>query len=151
MKVDLPNSSFYIGRFYLFLGEPYESLQAYAKAVASCSYCTRIQDEVHAIERICSTVSSNDLDGIEWIRRFLVISVIAKAKSQERMSYEEKLWDIVHRSKRKPKYQAPVVIVAGGCDKNLETNLEKDYGKLLKEAFQHFEGTVCGESVPQGA
>jgi len=171
MKVDLPDSSFYIGRFHLFLGEPYESLYAYAKAVGFCSRCAPVQSELRAIERMGVAVSKGGLEGVEWVRRFLVTAVAAGMKSQEMEPpgnapaspemapggsgtqchseeatlYEDELRRIVHCPTGRPAFEGSVVIVAGGCDKSLEEDLRKQYGSLLEETFGSFEGTIiCG-------
>jgi ppGpp synthetase/RelA/SpoT-type nucleotidyltranferase len=88
--VYLPQAHFDRGRLYLFLGEPYRALDAYALAVCVSHSIAPIEEESAAIERIMHDLTAGkpgkpeDLCAdpsvmhYQWIRMFLAVATAAK-------------------------------------------------------------------------
>ena len=172
--VNLPWAYYMMGKFYLLLNKPYESLEAYAKAIQLSSSSWVIDTAIASIERI--RVIAGELSGYEWVRRLLLLgkAVMVKRKAREASEAIERADDrkdkaeivkemnartrevkIAMENLRKlalgqgKNIEGPVVIVAGGCDPSFEEQM-KAYRNLVLEAFRDFEGTVISGGTVDG-
>ncbi len=69
----LPWAYFDIGKFYLFLNKPYESLSAYAKAVYLSKTSIPLEKALESIKRL-NDVIADRLPELKWIYRFLMVT-----------------------------------------------------------------------------
>jgi ppGpp synthetase/RelA/SpoT-type nucleotidyltranferase len=172
--VNLPWAYFMMGKFFLLLNDPFKSLEAYAKAVELSNNSWVIESAIKSIERL--RVVANHLNGYEWVWRLLLIGKLIltsrkckelfevtnlaeinsenadsfkaiKEKNKEAKLALEKLKELA--IKRDWKIEAPVVIIAGGCDPSVEQQI-LNYRKILLEAFSDFRGTVIGGGTTEG-
>lgn len=69
--VNLPWAFYDMGKLYLLLGMPYESLAAYAKAVQLGTAAFMIDTSLKSLEKLA--VVRDKLPGYEWVRRLLLV------------------------------------------------------------------------------
>jgi ppGpp synthetase/RelA/SpoT-type nucleotidyltranferase len=135
-----------IGRFYLFLGRPYESLGAYAKALQVSLNDSFIEAALKSIDRL-SAVSSQ-LTGYEWVKKLLLMGLASKfpntAAGQAAFERIKKM-----PSSTDEPIKGPVVIVAGGCSSEVESEIQP-YQGLLDVAFRDFKGTIISGGTVSG-
>jgi hypothetical protein len=89
-------------------------------------------------------VIGDQLPGLDWVRRLLLLGRAARFPSAEATRALERL-----ASRPRRAIEAPVVIVAGGTDPRLADEL-RGYRELLLEAFRDFRGTVISGGTEQG-
>ena len=144
--MNLPWAFYDMGKFYLLLGMPYESLTAYAKAVQLSTADWMIDNSFKSLEKF--DVVRDALPGYEWARRLLLIGLAAKFPAskvaREALKQVKKL-----ASANLKAIPSPVIIVAGGCDTNNEPSIQ-DYQQLMSEAFQDFNGTIISGGTTSG-
>lgn len=172
--VNLPWAYYMMGKFYLLLNKPYESLEAYAKAIQLSSSTWVIDTSIASVERI--KVIAGELSGYEWVRRLLLLgkAVMLNRKAREALNAVERAEegkDMAEKVKelnaktREEKIamenvrelalgqgkniEGPVVIVAGGCHPSVDEQM-KAYRNLFIEAFRDFKGTVIGGGTVGG-
>jgi ppGpp synthetase/RelA/SpoT-type nucleotidyltranferase len=156
--VNLPWAFYMMGKFYILLGKPYKSLEAYAKAVQLSPVSWMIEAALTSLERLQSV--ANKLSGYEWIRRLLLIGAAVTAerkvkdikKPQGKEKVREAKAALVKVKKlalSKEPICGPVVIVAGGCDPSIENQM-KAYRELVLEGFRDYQGTVIGGGTREG-
>lgn len=170
LRVYLPEAYYDMGRFQLFLGRPYESLNAYAKAVQLSTRLEPIREALDATTKLANALEGSPMEGLEWVRRFLIVTAAGKAlllarertadgrltKSRARKAWQEAKQAVGEdtfdglRSKEPPEFKRPVVIGAGGCDARVAKRLRRTYGKSLKTAFDEFEGTIISGGTTAG-
>jgi len=78
VNVCLPHAFYQMGYYSLLLDRPYESLTAYAKAVQVSDSESVVQEELDRI-RDLRRIARRTLPEAEWVERFLLVSVVAKA------------------------------------------------------------------------
>lgn len=140
--VDLPWAFYDIGKFSLLLGNPYESLDAYTKAVQLTNDDWMIETALHSLERLSAVADA--LPGHAWIEHFLWLARAIKFNVDE-----------AHETLRRrasagyAPIRGPVVLIAGACDES-EEQLIQSYRPLLIEAFRGFCGTVISGGTRAG-
>jgi tetratricopeptide (TPR) repeat protein len=142
--VNLPRAYFNLGRFHLFLGQPYESLAALAKAICICPAPYLLQSVGETIERLRPIAGS--LPGYEWIRKLILLGMAARY-GEEVPGAREQIGALASGGEQR--IQLPVVIVAGGCDPAIESQMQ-GYRSLLIDAFKDFGGTILSGGTSQG-
>ncbi len=140
--INLPWAHFDLGRFRLLLGEPYEALAAYAAAISTSSAAFMIETALASLERLASALG--DRPGFDWVRRLLALGLAARFGSADALERVGRL-----ASPGAPPLAAPVVIVAGGTDPRLETQMQS-FADLLATGFRDFEGTIVSGGTSQG-
>lgn len=140
--VNLPWAFFGMGKFYLLLGKPYESLEAYAKAVQLSTAAFMIETALSSLAKL--VVVSDALVGYEWIRRLLLVGLAAKSPIDAAVNEVKKLASSEYGS-----LTSPVVIVVGGCDPSLEKHM-RSYRRLMLEGFRDYKGTIISGGTKQG-
>lgn len=139
--VNIPWAFYSMGTFFLLLKEPYESLNAYAKAVQLSTAAYMIDDSLESLNKLSAV--KNDLPGYEWVRRLLLIGRAARFSTDNAINKVKEL-----ASGNFDKNQ-PVVIVVGGGDVGMEEKMQ-EYQGLLEEAFKDFKGAVISGGTTQG-
>jgi ppGpp synthetase/RelA/SpoT-type nucleotidyltranferase len=135
-----------IGRFYLFLGKPYESLSAYAKALQVSVNDWVIEAALRSIDRLA--VVKTQLPGYDWVQRLLLIGLASKFPESDAgrnaLNRVKKLASTAHQP-----LKGPIVIVAGGNSSEVETQMRTYQGFML-EAFRDFKGTIISGGTISG-
>ena len=137
--VNLPWALAGQGKLHLLLGEPYDALRAYAKAVRASTAPFMVEGSLRSLERLA--VVEPELEGYEWVRTILLLGLAAKFGSA---SARRRL----RRRAGKP-VQGPVVIVVGGTHPDVEERM-REYRNLVLGAFRNFEGTIVCGGTTQG-
>ncbi len=87
MKAHLPEAFFHAGTFHLLLNRPYESLAAFAKALALSGTAAKIETALQAVEGITQPILDSiprmpELEPLEWaveaVSRFLRLAIPCK-------------------------------------------------------------------------
>lgn len=138
VSVNLPWAFYNLGKLHLFLGEPYGSLTAYAKAVQMSAEPWMVDSSLQALARLKPV--QKQLQGYEWVRRLLLIGLANRSGEQKRelkaLSPEDKL-------------KRPVVIIAGGCDTAIRSTPDA-YHDLIMRAFEDYKGTILSSGIEAG-
>ncbi len=134
VNMNLPWAFYDMGRFYLLLGKPYESLAAYAKAVQLSTADWMIDTSLRSLEKLA--IVRDALPGYEWVQRLLLVGQAAKFPADEAIERLKRLVSSAHKL-----IPAPVIIVAGGWDISVEQQTQ-DYRHFMLEAFRDFKGTI---------
>lgn len=145
--VNLPWAYYMMGKFFLFLGRPYDSLEAYAKAIQLSAATWLIDTALASLENL--KIAADELSGYQWVWRLLLLGKAARLKDTPRkdLAVRKKISELSLREK-KP-IEGPVVIVAGGCDSAVEGQM-KAYKNLILEAFADFKGTLISGGTTDG-
>ena len=163
---------------YLEPGRPYAALAAYARAVTDSRHCGIVAAELEAIERIIAALETGvdapkleecePLQGFIWVRDFLRVALVAKARRILRdrpaastlpgpVLETARHWIAATRlngigtpkKEKLPEFDAPVLIVAGGCAPESEQDVESCQD-MLRKALAGFTGTVIGGGTRAG-
>ncbi len=140
--VDLPWAYYDIGRFSLLLDRPYDSLNAYIRAVHLTNDDWMVETSLQSVERLA--VVAAILPGHAWVRRFLWL---ARATKFDVAQAREELKRLA--SAGQAPIRGPVVLVAGACDAS-EEHLIQGYRPLLMTAFAGFHGTIISGGTRAG-
>jgi len=142
-QVNLPWAYYDMGKFYLLLDEPFESLAAYSKALSVSTATFMIETSLGSIERLKAVGAQ--FRGYEWVRRLLILGLATRLPNKE-----ERAEAVRHlATKDADAIRAPALIIAGGTDPRIEEQM-RSYSKLLMEALSGFEGTVISGGTTQG-
>jgi tetratricopeptide (TPR) repeat protein len=141
-RINLPWAMLDLGRFLLLLDEPYEALDAYARAILRSNAAYELASARDSLEHLTRVVGARP--AFELARRLLLLGLAARYSWPEA---EAELHALA--SPDATPLAAPVVIVAGGTDPRLETEM-RSYTDLLAAAFSNFEGTVLSGGTTQG-
>ena len=147
MGIELPWAFFAMGKFYLFLEQPYESLAAYAKGLdLSHGLDEHIQDEIltsqlRSLRRLSPV--ADKLPGHEWICRLLLVGKSAKPRHKTGPAELRRL------ARGHFERSRPVIILAGLCA-GLSRGDTASYRKGLKEAFADFDGVLVSGGTTAG-
>jgi len=81
--VNLPWAYYSMGKFYLLLDKPYESVEAYAKAIQLSSAPDKIETALEALYKLRKI--SRDIYGYQWVERLLIVgrAVVTSKKAGE--------------------------------------------------------------------
>jgi ppGpp synthetase/RelA/SpoT-type nucleotidyltranferase len=140
--MNLPWAFYDMGKFYLFLGRPYESLAAHAKAVQLSTDGWMIDTSLRSLDKL--DVVGGALPGYEWARRLLLVGRAARFPTKAAIEQVKNLASTGHKA-----IQGTVAIVAGGCDVGTEDQIQA-YRQLLLEALQDFKGTIISSGTTAG-
>lgn len=138
VNVNLPWAFYNLGKLYLFLGEPYESLTAYAKAIQLSAEPWIVDSSFQALARLKPV--QKQLQGYEWVRRLLLIGLASCSG--------EHMHELMALSPE-DKLKGPVVVMAGGCDTAIRGTPDAYHG-LITQAFDGFNGTVLSSGIDAG-
>ena len=156
VEVFLPEAFYYTGFFYLLSGQPYKSLNAYAKAVDLSPTGSRIQQELSFISKF-DPVPKKEYDiKFEWIQAFLTAAVYAKqsllGKSTDQQKIDLNQFGINADNAEEGLYDPSkdqVVFVAGGCDKKVAKKIQ-EYRSVFNTGFSRFSGVIFSGGTRDG-
>jgi ppGpp synthetase/RelA/SpoT-type nucleotidyltranferase len=140
--INLPWAFYDMGRFHLLLGQPYRSLDAYAKAIEASSAPFMIETSLSSLERLSGVAL--ELHGYEWILRLLLLGLATRFSSAEATERLRRM-----ASEGAAPLRSPVLIVAGGTASRVEAKM-RGYSEYLLEALAGFEGTIVSGGTTQG-
>ncbi len=140
--INLPGAHFDHGLFRLMLDEPYESLDAYARAIRTSSAAFGIEAALGSLGRLAEVLGH--LPGFEWARRLLSLGLACRFPSADAAALVE-----ATATPDTAPLRAPVVIVAGGTDPRVEDDMQ-GYAGLLERGFSRYRGTVVSGGTSQG-
>lgn len=138
VSINLPAAYYNMGKLYLFLGKPYDSMNSYAKAIQLSPEAWMAEAALQSLYKLRSV--QKQLSGYEWVRQLLMIGLASKfdgfAESLKPLSQDEKL-------------EVPVILMVGGC--GIPTKEMADsYHALMLEAFKNYRGTVISSGLKSG-
>ncbi len=145
VKINLPWAYYNMGKFYLLLKKPYESLWAYSMAIGTSTGQNMIESSVDSMRKLA--VVKADLPGYEWVMNLLLCGLVSRfpdANPAKRLAPLR-----AAASSKAPAIKGPLVIVAGGCDPSLEKGL-RGYRDMLATAFRDFSGTIVSGGTTSG-
>jgi len=131
------------GKSYLLLGKSYESLNAFAKAVQLSTKASMLDLLLRSLDDFSIDDQGKPM-AYEWLRRLLLVARAAKFPTEEAIRAVKGM-----ASRSRKSITEPVVIVAGGCDVNVEQHMQ-GYVQLLLEAFRDFKGTIISGGTTEG-
>jgi len=144
--MNLPWAFYNMGKFYLLLGNPHESLASYAKAVQLGHADWLINTSLQSLEKL--NIVRDALPGYDWVRRLLLIGLSIKFPAEQ--SGKEAIQQLKKLSSDSHKLLAgPIVIVAGGCDPTTEIQIQ-GYRQVTIEGFRDFRGTIISGGTAAG-
>jgi ppGpp synthetase/RelA/SpoT-type nucleotidyltranferase len=143
-EVDLPWAYLHLAKFHLLLGQPHEGLAALAKAIQRCPAPFLLQSARESLIRIGAI--AGDLPGYAWLWKLLLLGQAVKYP-QDLPAALPAVRDLATADRAA--IRGPVVIVAGGCDRSVQQQMQT-YRPLLDEAFQDFTGTILCGGTTQG-
>jgi hypothetical protein len=138
--MNMPWAFYNLGIFHLLLGQPYESLSAYAKAIQLSSTDWMIETSLRLLEKL--SVIHEMVQGYDWVCRLLIIS---RAVKFHEIASLEQIRKLV--TANTSPITGPVVIIAGGTNADVQI---VEYQQLLLDGFHDFRGTVIGGGTIAG-
>jgi len=145
--IELPWAYLTMGKLYLLLGQHYDALGAYAKAISRC-LCRQqcypreiLEDERKFIANINFGQPFPEED--RWVDDLLLLALAVKfgdSRAKEELA-RRRVW--------KGELDHPIVIVAGGTDESIAA-LMTGYRECLQIAFDRFQGTVFSGGTTSG-
>ncbi|NIN71504.1 MAG: hypothetical protein GTO46_06155 [Gemmatimonadetes bacterium] len=140
--INLPWALYSLGKLQLLLGEPFESLDAYAKAIQLSPAEGMISTSLRSLSRLGEV--SLELEGFEWVRRLLTLGLAVRFDSTEALEDLRQL-----ATADRPRFRLPVRIVAGGTDPRVQAQIG-EYSHLLMEGLAGFDGTIISGGTTEG-
>ncbi len=147
VKMNLPWAYFDIGKFNLLLGNPYESLSAYAlpiqcKDTAKWTITTTLEGLIKNLSH-----TKQKPVGYEWVLRLLLMGQFTKSSTEKEK--EEHIKPIKALSTSRMVLSEPVIIFAGGCNGDYEAQVSK-YRSIVLQACDGFRGTIISGGTTLG-
>ena len=140
--INLPWALYDLGKFLLLTGDPYASLDAYAKAIEMSSAEWMVETSLLSLDRLGD--AGRALPGLEWIRRLLLLGSAVRFGAAAAIERVRRL-----ATAGCPPIRPPVRIVTGGTAVDAEAHV-RSYEELFIKAFAGFEGTVISGGTTQG-
>jgi len=138
--MNMPWAFYNLGIFHLLLGQPYDSLSAYAKAIQLSTTDWMIETSLRLLEKL--SIVREMIQGYEWVRKLLVLGRTVKFQDKDSLEQINKLaW-----ANASP-IIGPVIIVAGGTRADV---LAEKYLQLLLDGFHDFHGALIGGGTTAG-
>jgi class 3 adenylate cyclase/tetratricopeptide (TPR) repeat protein len=129
---NLPWAHYDLGKFTLLQGEPYEALEAYAKAVDLSPASFMLETSLASLRRLSAV--SEAVAGLPWCRDFLMLAldVFSLEQGPDEASVGES-----------------VVVFAGGTS-SAEDSMRADHREEFVEAFRDFRGRIISGGTTLG-
>ncbi len=138
--MNMPWVFYNLGIFHLLLGQPYESLAAYAQAIQLSNNDWMIETSLRLLDKLA--VVQELIRGYDWVRRLLLLGRALTCQDQGCL---EQIKSFATASAAP--ISAPVVILAGGT--HADTSLD-EYRQPLLAGFQGFHGTLISGGTTAG-
>jgi ppGpp synthetase/RelA/SpoT-type nucleotidyltranferase len=138
--MNMPWAYYNLGIFHLLLGQPYESLSAYAKAIRLSPTDWMIETSLRLLEKL--SVVQELIPGYEWVCRLLILGRAVQFHDEASL---EKIKQLA--TAKASSIPGPVIIMAGGTRADFQA---EETGSLLLDGFRDFHGTVIGGATMAG-
>jgi ppGpp synthetase/RelA/SpoT-type nucleotidyltranferase len=140
--VDIPGAYLAAGFLHLLLGDAYDALDSYAKAIQLSSAPHQAVTALDSLHRIRSVAGS--LPGHAWAVRLLQLGLAARFPDKPSLAAVRAL-----TTRGAAPLVEPVVMVAGGCDPTRAEQFER-YRVMLVRGFAGYCGTVVSGGTREG-
>ena len=140
--IDVPGGFFTAGFLHLLLGDAYEALDAYAKAIERSNTAYQVACALDALERIEPVQDA--LKGYGWAVRLLQLGLDARLPDKASTAAVRALATVGATP-----LAEPIVMVAGGCDPARAEQFER-YRDMLVRGFAEYCGTVIRRRHARG-
>jgi ppGpp synthetase/RelA/SpoT-type nucleotidyltranferase len=140
--IDIPGGYFTAGFLHLVLGQAYEALDAYAKAIERSCTAHQIASALDTLQRLGPV--AGELAGHAWLVRLLQLGLAARFADKASTATVRAL-----ATSGAAQLVEPVVIVAGGCDPTRADQFER-YRDMLVRGFAEYCGTVISGGTREG-
>ncbi|MCU0293128.1 MAG: RyR domain-containing protein [Thermoanaerobaculaceae bacterium] len=149
--MNMPWAFYDLGKLHLLLGEPYESLDAYARGISVSATGTPIESALQSVALLDRAVG-DALPALQWVQRFLLVA--AAARERTRHPGDVAPWPppeaLRHMATVGPApIVGPVVILAGWTDPSLDESMS-GYRDLVREVLSGFAGTIIAGGTTAG-
>jgi ppGpp synthetase/RelA/SpoT-type nucleotidyltranferase len=138
--MNMPWAFYNLGIFHLLLGQPYESLDMYLKAVQASPTDWMIETSLRLLDDL--SVVREMIVGYDWVHTLLMLGRVAKFKHKLSMDQIVNLGTTCAGP-----MPGPVVILAGGTSQEISMD---EYCHLLLEGFRGFRGIIIGGATTAG-
>jgi len=138
--MNIPWAFYNLGIFHLLLGQPYDSLSAYAKAIQLNTTDWMIETSLRLLEKL--SIVQEMIQGYDWVRKLLILGLAVKFQDKASLEQIKKL-----ATAKASSITGPVIIVAGGTSADIQIG---EYRQLLLDGFRDFRGTVIGDGTTAG-
>jgi len=138
--MNMPWAFYNLGIFHLLLGQPYDSLSMYAKAVELSATDWMIETSLVLLDKL--SLVEEMIQGYDWVHKLLTLA--RAVKFLDRTALEQSMNFAAAKAVPIPE---PVVILAGGTSADVQL---EEYQQLLLEGFRGFRGTVIGGGTTAG-
>lgn len=140
--VNLPWAYYDLGRFRLLAGEPYEALDAYARALSLTTASFMAEGSLASLRRMERL--RDRVPGYDWSLRLLLLGAAVLFPGDESLARVQEL-----ATPEAAPFDGPILILAGGTDPRLEPEM-KAYRDLLLDALGSFGGTLLSGGTTEG-
>lgn len=140
--LDIPTAYCTAGFLRLLRGEPFASLDAYAKAVQLATARHQIAEALSSLERLEPV--ADRLEGYTWVVRLLRVGLAARFSEKATLAAVKAL-----ATPGVARMTEPLVLVAGGCDPARTRQYER-YHDMLVRGFAEFCGVVVSGGTREG-
>jgi ppGpp synthetase/RelA/SpoT-type nucleotidyltranferase len=140
-RIELPWAFLTMGRLYLLLGDVYESLAAYAKAIRLCltGIGSTAKDAFDVELRFLRRINRGHAmpEPHDWAWRQLQLAKVVQGAKPAGLSA------------KRPAFVAPVVILAGGTSPVSQPTIDT-FSETVLRAFDEFRGTIISGGTAAG-
>jgi ppGpp synthetase/RelA/SpoT-type nucleotidyltranferase len=140
VDMNVPWAFYNLGIFHLLLGQPYDSLSAYAKAIQLSTTDWMIETSLLLLEKL--SVVQGMIRGYDWVQKLLILGRSVKFEDKTSLAQLKKL-----ATAQTSPIDSPVIIMAGGTREDV---LTEGYLQLLLDGFRDFRGTLIGGGTTAG-
>ncbi len=141
-RTNLPWAFFDSGKFALLLGDPYQAIGSYAKAVQLTTADHMLVTSLASLDRLERL--AGEISGLGWARRLLAIARAVRFPSEASLAGVGNVLPL-----REVAESARVLMVAGGTEATADAWLER-HGKTLTQSFERFNGVVISGGTVHG-
>jgi tetratricopeptide (TPR) repeat protein len=138
--MNLPWAFYNLGIFHLLLGQPYDSLSMYAKAIQLSTTDWMIETSLRLLEKL--SVVQEMIQGYDWVSKLLLLGRAVKFQEKDSFEQIKKL-----ATPKAAPISGPILIMAGGTGADVQMG---EYQKILLDGFRDFRGTVIGGGTTAG-
>jgi len=140
--VNIPWAYYDIGKLKLFLGEPYNSFSAYAKAIDLSAAEFMVEIPLRSLKRL--GVIKDLLKGYNWTENLFLLGLAVKYENKNAKE------EIKRRVLSKTEIIKSSIIILVGGSKNSDKHKMDSYGQLIFKALEGFNGTIISGGTTTG-
>jgi hypothetical protein len=138
--MNMPWAFYNLGIFHLLLGQPYESLSMYAKAVELSATDWMIETSLRLLDKL--SVVQGMIRGYDWVHKLLTLARAVKFHDKTALEQSMNL-----ATPNAAPISGPVIILAGGTSAEVQMD---EYQQLLLDGLQGFRGTIIAGGTTAG-